>query len=186
ATDQRAPTRMIGAAQYINPTAGEERNENLSSGFLRYEKDFHPVTFYSGIGHSKRFPDYWELISKESLESISAFNAKPEATTQIDIGAIYSTHRLKSSVSVFYNEIDDYLLIQSRINKPVGATGSRVTTVTRNIDATTWGLEADINYALTDQWKIEASLASVRGTNKDRKSTRLNSSHVKISYAVFC
>lgn len=166
ATDQRAPTRMIGAAQYINPTAGEERNENLSSGFLRYEKDFHPVTFYSGIGHSKRFPDYWELISKESLESISAFNAKPEATTQIDIGAIYSTHRLKSSVSVFYNEIDDYLLIQSRINKPVGATGSRVTTVTRNIDATTWGLEADINYALTDQWKIEASLASVRGTNK--------------------
>src|SRR5207302_9522758 len=26
----------------------------------------------------------------------------------------------------------------------------------------------------------------VRGNSKDRKSTRLNSSHVKISYAVFC
>src|SRR5207249_7512257 len=28
--------------------------------------------------------------------------------------------------------------------------------------------------------------ATIRGTVKDRKSTRLNSSHVSISYAVFC
>src|SRR5690606_41834312 len=28
--------------------------------------------------------------------------------------------------------------------------------------------------------------ACERGTKRDRKSTRLNSSHVKISYAVFC
>src|SRR5690606_39391612 len=30
------------------------------------------------------------------------------------------------------------------------------------------------------------SLANYHKKNKDRKSTRLNSSHVKISYAVFC
>lgn len=166
ATDQRAPTRMIGAAQYINPTAGEERNENLSSGFLRYEKDVRPITVYAGLGHSERFPDYWELIGKESIESISSFDAKPEATTQLDIGAIYNTHRLKGSVSLFYNEIDNYLLIQSRLNKPSGANSTRSTTVTRNIDASSWGAEADISYAFTDTWRAEASLTSVRGTNE--------------------
>src|SRR6266496_528242 len=31
-----------------------------------------------------------------------------------------------------------------------------------------------------------AGLARLRGARKDRKSTRLNSSHVEISYAVFC
>ena len=44
--------------------------------------------------------------------------------------------------------------------------GTRTTTVTRNVDATTWGMEADINYSFTDNWRAEASLASVRGTNE--------------------
>src|SRR5690606_41194690 len=32
----------------------------------------------------------------------------------------------------------------------------------------------------------DAHVSSVSGAGRDRKSTRLNSSHVKISYAVFC
>src|SRR5690606_40047832 len=36
----------------------------------------------------------------------------------------------------------------------------------------------------TDPWVGEAAQAGA--ARKDRKSTRLNSSHVKISYAVFC
>jgi iron complex outermembrane recepter protein len=164
AEDNRA-TRTIGSSTQINPTAYQERTENLSSGFLRYEKNIFPITFYTGVGHSERFPDYWELFSKEAVDSISAFEAEPEATTQLDIGAIYNKDRLKTSVSLFYNEIDDYLLIQSRVNKPAGAS-TRATTVTRNVDATTWGMEADISYKLTDTWRAEASLASVRGTNE--------------------
>src|SRR5690606_40571576 len=38
---------------------------------------------------------------------------------------------------------------------------------------------------LTDDERIDLFRA-VRGAVEDRKSTRLNSSHVKISYAVFC
>lgn len=88
-------TRTIGTADVINPTAGNKRSENLTSGFLRYEKDAAPFTLYSGIGHSERFPDYWELIGKESMNSISAFNVEPEKTTQVDIGAVYRKHQLK-------------------------------------------------------------------------------------------
>src|SRR5690606_17747312 len=35
-------------------------------------------------------------------------------------------------------------------------------------------------------YRIEVSINQIRYSNQDRKSTRLNSSHVKISYAVFC
>lgn len=158
-------THSAGMAVTPNPTAGLEREETLSSGFLRYEKDLRPFTFYAGLGRSERFPDYWELISKEAPDSLSAFNANPETTTQLDIGAIYSVHRIKGSISAFYNEIDDYLLIQSGVAKPSGM-GTRNTTITRNVDATTWGMEADISYSFNDSWRAEASLASVRGTNE--------------------
>src|SRR3712207_8416969 len=41
--------------------------------------------------------------------------------------------------------------------------------------------------ALTDGLRIDVAHTAVRVTNiKDRKSTRLNSSHANISYAVFC
>lgn len=168
ATDLRA-TRPAGMTVVPNPTAWLEREETLSSGFLRYEKDMLPLTFYAGIGHSERFPDYWELISKETAESLSAFNAEPEATTQLDIGAIYGKHSLKGSVSLFYNEIDNYLLIQSGFAKS-NDMGTRSTTITRNVDAKTWGMEADINYSFTENWRIEASVASVRGTNETDKT----------------
>src|SRR5690606_41722784 len=37
------------------------------------------------------------------------------------------------------------------------------------------------------RWRwLQAKRATSRATRSDRKSTRLNSSHVKISYAVFC
>src|SRR5436309_10935533 len=39
---------------------------------------------------------------------------------------------------------------------------------------------------LLDVGEHETKTNEVDGGNKDRKSTRLNSSHVKISYAVFC
>jgi iron complex outermembrane receptor protein len=164
AKDFRA-TRSAGSAVLPNPTAGKKRDETLASSFLRYEKDLRSLTFYSGVGHSERFPDYWELISKEAVDSLSSFDAEPEKTTQIDIGAIYRQHGIKGSVSVFYNQIDDYLLIQSGFAKPNGM-GTRNATVTRNIDARTWGMETDLSYAFSDQWRVEASLASVRGTNE--------------------
>src|SRR3712207_8275154 len=40
------------------------------------------------------------------------------------------------------------------------------------------GLEQDLDHG--------ASSSSVRAISRDRKSTRLNSSHANISYAVFC
>ena len=162
AEDRRATIR-VGMTPMPNPTANEERNESLVSGFARYEyylnKTNHVV---AGVGHAERFPDYWELVgnNKGSETSISAFNTRPEKTTQIDMGLVHQSSRFAANVSLFYNKINDYILIQS--NVPVGMA---MTTITRNIDATTWGGELGIGYAFLENWKVEGSLAYTRGEN---------------------
>ncbi len=163
AKDQRT-SRGVAGTQVPNPTAGEKRTDNLTSGFARYEQDMQPMIFYAGLGRNQRFPDYWEMINQESTDAISAFNVEPETTTQLDVGALYRRDALQGSVSLFYSQIDDYLLIQSGFAKPMNA-DTRTAVITRNIDATTWGLEADINYTFADHWRAEASVASVRGSN---------------------
>lgn len=120
-----------------------------------------PMTVFAGLGHSERFPDYWELIAKESAESPSAFDTRPEKTTQLDFGTIYQSDALHLSVSAFYGRINDFIQIQSGVTK-----GARTgIAITRNIDATTWGGEIGASYALDRNWKLDGSLAYVRGSN---------------------
>lgn len=146
-----------------NPHVGEERKETLHSYFLRLEQSLESInaTTYIGVGHNERFPDYWEMIGNtESVDSMSAFEIDAEKLSQLDLGIIYRGERLSGSVSVFYNEIDDYILIDYRYDK-VG----REAKVARNIDARSWGLELDAQYRFNDHWRTEFSLASVRGAN---------------------
>jgi iron complex outermembrane receptor protein len=164
AQDKRAKLTITGLGTVANPTAGKERTDTLVSGFGRYEHDLAatPTTFYAGLGHTERFPDYWELISatKESATTLSAFDSRPEKTNQIDVGVVHNGGRLTASLSAFYSRIDDFLLIQSKFAK-----GARTATITRNVDATTWGGEAGLAYALTQTWKLDATLAYVHGDN---------------------
>jgi iron complex outermembrane receptor protein len=157
-------TLSVGMSRVPNPTAGEERNETLVGGFGRYERDLSvaPLTLYAGLGHVERFPDYWELISagKESADSLSAFHTRPEKTTQFDTGLVYAATRLSFSASAFYSDVQDYILIQSNYLK-----GARRTTISRNVDATTWGGEADALYALLPSLRLSGTLAYTQGRN---------------------
>src|SRR5690606_39351991 len=45
---------------------------------------------------------------------------------------------------------------------------------------------ATLPYAMLDSGELQLGAVYQRLQDSDRKSTRLNSSHVKISYAVFC
>lgn len=75
----------------------------LRSGFTRYEQDLTtiPMTLYAGVGIVERFPDYWELISKQSANSTSAFGTKPEKTMQLDIGGLYQSGPWNVTASAF-------------------------------------------------------------------------------------
>ena len=165
AEDPRPTVAITMVATVPNPTLSHERNETLSSGFLRYEREvFAGSTVYAGVGHTERFPDYWEAISKESLTTASAFDTKPERTTQLDIGWMKQTGAIQASASFFYGKVTDFILIQSNVSKPSGM-GTRLATVSRNVDATTWGGEVGIGTKLAGSVKLDASLAYTRGEN---------------------
>jgi iron complex outermembrane receptor protein len=165
AEDKRA-TVVTGMTTAVNPTAGQVRNETLGSGFLRFEHDLSaaPATLYAGIGRTSRFPDYWELIQKETLTSVSAFNTRTEKTTQLDVGAHFNGDRVTASISGFYSWIKDYNLIQSNVSKAAGMM-TRLAVINRNINATTWGGEISAAWMLAEDWKLDGSLAYVYGKN---------------------
>src|SRR5699024_4527102 len=54
------------------------------------------------------------------------------------------------------------------------------TVIVKEKQAAGWAVERN------DEREIQFTFGVVRFTHTDRKSTRLNSSHVSISYAVFC
>lgn len=159
ATDERLTIgRMMPV---VNPSANKTRTATLGSGFVRYEHELEdaPTTLYAGIGQSARFPDYWEMIAKESMTTVSAFDIEPETTRQLDFGALYAAEKIDVSLSLFFGETEDFILADySNMMKMNGAV--------RNVDARTWGGELGAGFALTERWKAETSVALVRGENR--------------------
>ncbi|WP_221030704.1 TonB-dependent copper receptor [Actomonas aquatica] len=167
ARDERTNVRlgMMGTAP--NPTADLQRESTLPGAFARLEHDFAPgSTVYLGLGHTQRFPDYWELVTPESATSTSAFNTSVEKTTQVDAGWLYRRGNLDLSLSTFASRIDDFILIQRNVAKPTAMMGmTRLATITRNIDATTFGGELGLGYRFGENLHLDTSLAYVRGEN---------------------
>ena len=165
AHDARASIPVGMMTSVPNPTADERRETTLLSGFARYEHDVPRLgtTLYGGLGHVERFPDYWELIGtgRESATSPSAFLTRPERTTQLDIGVVHRRDRLELSLSGFASRIDDYILIESNVRK-----GMRTTSISRNVDASTLGAEADAAWQLNQALRLTGTLAYTLGTNR--------------------
>jgi len=168
ATDQRSTVRigMMGMTA-PNPTAELERTATLPAAFGRLEFDLGAAsTAFVGVGYTQRFPDYWELVSNETLTGLSAFTTAPEKVTQLDIGWLHRRDGFDWSVSAFATQIDDYILIERNVAKPTGMMNrTRAATVTRNIEAESFGGEISLGYRFSETWRSEASIAAVRGTN---------------------
>ncbi|MCC5842213.1 MAG: TonB-dependent copper receptor [Opitutales bacterium] len=162
AEDPRAMINVGMAGAQPNPTAGSTRRQTLPTGFLRYERTFAgSLHAYLGLGHARRFPDFWEMINKEGPPSLSAFETKIERTTQIDLGFTQTHGATTYGLSLFANQIDDFILIENGFPK-----GMRSATVARNIDARMLGGEATVLHRLGDHWRAEAALSHVHGRNR--------------------
>ncbi|MDR1350078.1 MAG: TonB-dependent copper receptor [Zoogloeaceae bacterium] len=156
---------------YANLTANQTRKETLNSGFIRYERDFSANSvFYAGLGHSERAPDFWELMKEaaglNNAANFSVFDRiNPEKTTQLDVGLTWQSGDWQGFVSTFYSKVDDYILIENGYRKQTVMMMPRTATIARNVDATTWGGEAGVDYRFSPNWKGGASLAYVHGRN---------------------
>ncbi len=148
------------ATTAANSTRGSTDKDTLHSGFVRYEKDKSDGkgTYFAGLGHTERYPDYWEITKNDAVTNNSAFlTVKPEKTDQLDVGMNWKSGKWSGSTSTFYNQIDDYLLVD--------ATNAQSTKI-RNVKAETYGLEADVAYRVSDNWKATAAASLVHGNNK--------------------
>jgi len=159
-------------------TSGQKRQEIVNSGFLRLEQNLDSMknsTGFVGFGRSERMPDYWELISYRRDGSVNGMSAmmsnnhsafqstKTEKTNQVDMGLIHKTELLDVNASAFYNQINDFILIDSRAGY---TSGMYQTATTRNIDAHTYGAEVGAGYKLTSTVKVNTSVSYVKGTNE--------------------
>ncbi|MDP5209678.1 TonB-dependent copper receptor [Microbulbifer sp. 2205BS26-8] len=193
--DLRKAISLAGMSSVDNPTAGVTRKELLHSGFLRYEHSWQnapasSTTVFAGLGYSERSPDYWEIFVREAEDSFSALDINAEKTTQLDVGVIYDGENASASLSIFANDIRDYLIVQTGYRKPAIPSDShsmssmgesvpmgapmdttRTTMVVRNIQARSWGLELDASYQLADSWRTIFTLTSVRGANDSDNTT---------------
>lgn len=180
--DQRRMIPLSMMSSVANPQAGLEREDTLHSGFLRYEDAIAATgfTWYAGVGHNERFPDYWELTKETATALAATASLEAERNTQIDTGLLFRNDSLQASLSVFHSNVDDYLMIQSGVMKPavtmggmpgMGMPAQRSTSIVRNIDARSWGVEFDSQYRFATNWRAELSLASVRGANDTDGST---------------
>ncbi len=144
-----------------NPTAQKKRSNHLHSAFVRYEhqRSDIPLMLYTGLGHSERFPDYWELIAKQSKTSNSGFTIKSEKNSQLDAGLLYKGKMTELSASIFYSAIDDYIIVDySHTMKKNGYVD--------NINARSYGGEFSINHQFNTEWVIDSALSYVRASNK--------------------
>ncbi|QWA29114.1 TonB-dependent copper receptor [Pseudomonas sp. RC3H12] len=146
-------------------TEGDTRADTLPSGFVRYEHDLAaiPATTYIGLGHTQRFPDYWELFSpkRAPASSVNAFDGiKPEKTTQLDFGIQYRDERLEAWASGYVGQIRDYILFDYQRNMM-----GNLTSQAQNIDARIMGGELGAAYKLSENWKADATLAYAWGKN---------------------
>lgn len=174
AEDQREFFRSHDAASmpvvsrdWDNPTAGETRRDTLYSGFLRYEEELAgmPATWYAGLGHAERFPDYWELFvaNPGPVGTLQPFESvRPEKTTQLDVGLQYAKGALEAWVSAYAGTVEDYILFSYVPGVMPGAVRAQV----GNIDATIAGAEMGASYRFAPNWKSDASLAYAWGKNR--------------------
>jgi len=160
AVDSRACVSAMmcpGNSASRNDTLGAADSRALVSAFGRYERAIIAGgTFYVGLGHAERFPDYWERLQQDQTTLKSAFlTTRPEKTTQVDGGTIWKGAGWSGSVSGFYGKVRDFVLIKWTPGPAL----------TRNVDATTMGAEADLERTIARNLKADVTLAYVRGHN---------------------
>ena len=147
-----------GASPLKNDTQGMIDRKTLATGFGRLELDVRggSGTLFAGLGHAERFPDYWERQKQDPDTLRSSFlTTRPEKTTQLDAGLLWRSRAWSGSVSGFYGKVQDYILIRWKPSP----------SVTRNVDVTTMGLEADVTRRLSENLRADATIAYVRSDN---------------------
>jgi len=132
-------------------------DQSLVSGFMRLEitDPNRIVNGYVGYGISERPMDYWEATTFNGITAGDVVNIQPERNHQFDVGINISSENFSSNVSLFFSDIDDYMLT-------VDAATDSVT----NVQVERWGGEIDMRYDVSSYSSLFGSVSYVSADNE--------------------
>ncbi|MFP4610628.1 MAG: TonB-dependent copper receptor [Thiohalophilus sp.] len=157
-------------SDYYGETA-TPRDETNVGALLRYEQDLdsRPVTLFAGLSRTVRTADATERFMAANNMNASDIwvgnpGLDPEAHHQIDAGLDYRGKQTRGSLTVYYDQVNDYIL-RDRARGQDGVLLSDQATVYRNVDAELYGIDLEGAHQWNDRWSSDLSVAYVHATN---------------------
>lgn len=156
-------------------TTAQKRTENNVGGLLRLEHDLENGMgmIFGGFSRSIRTADATERFLASNgmgMDSTQVTERRwvgnplldPEEHHQFELGTVLRGRDWDMDVSVYYNDVNDYILRDRFHSAP--ATGGNAT-IYRNVDATLYGGEANLNYRWSSNWSSNFGVAYVHAEN---------------------
>lgn len=145
----------IDADQVLKPSAQDKEYNNISANLMA-KYNYTPLTnVFIGVGQSIRVPDAKELYWPGNGVHDNLNETK---NREIDLGAEHTAGNFHIKGTAFYSDLKDFIYQYKN---------GTDTTSWANIDARIIGFDAQADYLLTNEWRIESAAAYQKGTKKD-------------------
>jgi len=154
---------------YYGITASK-KSENNVSALYRMEHDLGKENMlFWGLSRTVRTADETErYLAAGSATAAKRWvgnpDLKPEAHTQLDVGLNFKGENSNSSISLYYDDVSDYIL-RDRAHAQTGISQSDNATIYRNVAAVIYGFDYEASYQWSDKWRSNFTAAYVRSHN---------------------
>lgn len=164
----------IDADQTLMATVKDKEYNNISANLMA-KYNYSPMTnVFIGIGQSVRVPDakelYWPTsatpIGSMTATSILHDNLNETINREIDMGAEHTAGNFHIKGTAFYSDLKDFIY-QYKSQTVTTTSGIQTLSPWANIDARIIGFDAQADYLLTSEWRVESAMAYQKGTKKD-------------------
>jgi iron complex outermembrane receptor protein len=168
-----SPTPNDLYAAYYAETS-DSNTENNVGGFVNYERIIGDATLYTGLSRSVRTADATERYLASFMRNMMTGmdnswvgnpELDPEQHHQIEVGLRWSDTAWNTDVSLFYNDVTDFILRDKARGQDGVLVSNGTATIYRNVDAELYGIEWQGGYRILDGLSTTASLAYVRAEN---------------------
>ncbi|MES9854741.1 MAG: TonB-dependent copper receptor [Candidatus Thiodiazotropha sp. L084R] len=168
-----SPTPNNLYAAYYADTS-DDKTENNVGGFVQYEREIGDGTLYTGLSRSVRTADSTERYLASFMRNMMTGmdsswvgnpELEPEKHHQIEAGLRWEGDAWDTDVSVFYNDVSDFILRDKARGQDGVLVSNGTATIYRNVDAEFYGIEWQGGYRILDSLSTTASLAYVRAEN---------------------
>ncbi len=155
--------------KYYGVTASKKSENNISA-LYRMEHDLsNENMLFWGVSRTMRTADETERYLASSNATAAKVwvgnpDLKPEAHTQLDVGFNFIGKNSKSSISVYYDNVSDYIL-RDRAHGQTGILTTDNATIYRNVAAVLYGVDYESSYKWSDNWRSNFTAAYVFSQN---------------------